>query len=43
MLTDISLQDIAIETLLGRKNSVLGPLLFKSLFVGFKTMSPSIH
>ena len=32
----IVLQDIVIETMLGRKNSVQGPLLLKLLFVGLK-------
>ena len=36
------LQDIVIETMLGGENSVQGPLLLKLLFVGFKTMSPSV-
>ena len=39
----VALQDIVIETILGGKNSVQGPLLLKLLFVGLKTMSPSIH
>ena len=38
----ITLQDIVIETMLGRKNSVQGPRLLKSLFIGFKTISPSV-
>ena len=38
-----SLQEIAIETILVWKNSVQGPFLLKLLFVGLKTMSPSIH
>ena len=38
----IVLQDIVIETMLGRKNSVQGPLLLKLLFVGLKTMSPFV-
>ena len=38
----IPLQDIVIETMLGRKNSVQGPLLLKFLFVGLKTMSLSV-
>ena len=38
-----SLQHIVTETILGRKNSVQGPLLLKLLFLGLKTMSPSIH
>ena len=37
------LQDIVFETILGEKNSVQGPPLLKLLFVGLKTMSPSIH
>ena len=37
------LQDIVIQTILDGKNSVQGPILLKLLFVGFKTMSPSIH
>ena len=39
----IVLQDIVIETMLGRKNSVQGPLLLKLLFVGLETISPLIH
>ena len=38
-----SLQDIVIETILVRKNSIQGPLFLKLLFVDLKTMSPSIH
>ena len=38
-----SLQDIVIKRILGGKNSVLGHLLLKLLFVGLETMSPSIH
>ena len=38
----ITLQDIAIETMLGRKHSVQDPLLLKLLFLGLKTMSPSV-
>ena len=38
----LSLQDIVIETMLGRKNSVQGPLMLNILFVGLKTMSPSV-
>ena len=38
----IVLQDIVIETMLGRKNRVQGPLLLKLLFVGLKTMSPFV-
>ena len=38
-----SLQDIVIKTILGRKNRVQGPLLLKLLFVGLKTIPPSIH
>ena len=34
---------IVIETFLGGKNIVQGPLLLKLLFVGLKTMSPSNH
>ena len=40
---NMSLQDIVIETILGRKNSVQGPLLLKLLFVSLKTISPLIH
>ena len=40
---NMPLQDIAIETILGRKNSVQGILLLKLLFVSLKTMSPLIH
>ena len=39
----ISLQDTVLKTILGGRNSVQGPFLLKSLFVGLKTMSPSIH
>ena len=39
----IVLQDIVIETMLGRKNSVQGPLLLKLLFVGLKTNVPICH
>ena len=35
------LLDIVIETLLGGKNSVQGPLLLNLLFVDIKTKSPS--
>ena len=41
-ITILTLQDIVIVTMLGRKNSVQGPLLLKFLFVGAKTMSPSV-
>ena len=37
-----TLQDIVIETMLGGKSSVQGPFLLKLLFVGLKTMSPSV-
>ena len=37
----ISLQDIVIETMLGGKNSIQGPLWLKLLFV-VKTMSPFV-
>ena len=37
----IKLQYIVIETMLGGKNSVQGPLLLKLLFVVLKTMSPT--
>ena len=37
-----ALQNIVIETMLGRENSVQGPLFLKLLFVGLKTMSPSV-
>ena len=37
-----TLQDIVIETMLGRESSVYGPLLLKLLFVGLKTMSLSV-
>ena len=40
---NVSVQDIVIETILGRKNSVQGPLLLKLLFVSLKIMSPLIH
>ena len=40
---NMSLQGIVIETILGRKNSVQGPLLLKLLFVSLKKMSPLIH
>ena len=36
------LQDIVIATILGGKNSVQGPLWQKLLFVGLKSMYPSI-
>ena len=42
-ISPIPLQDIVIETILGGKNSVQGPLLLKLLFVDLKTMSPSIQ
>ena len=37
-----SLQDIVIERVLGGENSLQGPLLLTLLFVGLKTMSPSV-
>ena len=40
--TEYALQDVVIERMLGGKNYVQGPLLLKLLFVGLKTMSPSI-
>ena len=40
---NMSLQDIVIETILGRKNSVQGPVLLKLLFVSLKRMSQLIH
>ena len=36
-----ALQDSVIETILGGKNNIQSPLLL--LFVGLKTMYPSIH
>ena len=36
------LQIIEIERMLGQQCSVQGPLLLKLLFVGLKTMSPSV-
>ena len=38
----LTLQDIVIVTMLGVKKIVEGPLLLKSLFVGLRTMSPSV-
>ena len=40
--TTFPLRDIVIETMLGRKNSLQGPLLLKLLFVGYKTLSLSV-
>ena len=37
------LQDIVNEIILGKKNSVQGPLLLQLLFAGLETMSQSIH
>ena len=37
-----TLQELVIETMLSEKNSIQGPLLLKLLFVGLKTMSPSV-
>ena len=37
-----SLEDIVVKRMLGGKNSVQGPLVLKLLFVGLKTMSPSV-
>ena len=38
----LPLQDIVIETMLSRKNSVKSPLMLNLLFVDLKTMSPSV-
>ena len=42
-LPDVTLQEFVIESILGGKNSVQGPLLLKLLIVSLITMSPSIH
>ena len=39
----LHVQDIVIETILGGINIVQGALLLKLLFVGLKTISPSIQ
>ena len=43
LVSTTGLQDNGIETILGGKNSIQGPLLLKLLFVGLKRMPQSIH